>query len=65
MQNAAMKIIGRRPVYPVHPDQNRLNSESGQHREIQGAGEYTTIIRFSTNHTVTVLGRLSSYLSDK
>lgn len=68
MQNdtAKTKTIGRRPVYPVC----KTSSADKNHLTGLDSNDFFTDITAHTTphqarHTITVLGRLSSYLSDK
>ncbi len=63
MQNQTVKTIGRRPVYPVDPtsaERTSLSRRDNENLPIEKMAQAR-----KTRHTITVLGRLSSCLSDK
>ncbi len=64
MQNQTVKVIGRRPVYPVEQS-NDCEQNTRHYKDDAKTGEIGAVFRFRSNHTITVLGRLSSCLSDK
>ncbi|MGI9213092.1 MAG: hypothetical protein ACR2HF_11535 [Methylococcaceae bacterium] len=68
MQNdtAKTKTIGRRPVYPVCKTPSADGSSVTGHESTDFFSEKTAqTIPYQARHTITVLGRISSYLSDK
>lgn len=65
MQNEIVKVIGRRPVYPVYKMGDKIEGHAYECKDNLASEESGQTARFRANHTITVLGRLSSYLSDK
>ncbi|MBM3202425.1 hypothetical protein FJZ55_00760 [Candidatus Woesearchaeota archaeon] len=65
MQNETPKTIGRRPVYAVgKPSAERYLLSAMENRELS-IEKTLPVSPLQSRHTITVLGRLSSCLSDK